>query len=267
MAGFVAAIALACGEAAKDAAGDMMRDAGDAIADAGESMRDAGMSMLADAATGTGHALRDAGTAVMDAGHGAHSKDGGGAHSTDSGSGDAHAQEASGDGLPRPHWILKDKDGNPVQADVYPGYSARVTKFSEIAPECVSVSYIGKRSVGLGYLLATGTLAVQSDCVYGVANYATWRDGPYRIFADAACQGDPYYLGVLSGVKIGGTFYYADGDPSIVKAATYYQWNTTSSTCVAVSPANGQDLWMLKPVPADIVSLLPDAPYSMELVY
>jgi hypothetical protein len=66
-AGLIAAVALACSDAAGELAGSMMQDAGETITDAGERMRDAGMRMLGDAAIEAGALLDDAGVTLMDA--------------------------------------------------------------------------------------------------------------------------------------------------------------------------------------------------------
>jgi hypothetical protein len=269
-AGIIAGVVVACSGPGLDAMGGMMHDAGHAVAGAGGSLANAGRGMLAgssgsagqliaDASVDAGKVLQDAGQMLSDAGltiaNAGHS-------AIDSGK----AQEA-GDGLPRAHWILRDKDGTPVKADVYPAYSQTHPKFTESAPECVSVSYLGKRTIGMAYSLSTGHLSKYSECPSGLPDAATWRESPYGYFLDAACSGQAYGPGASYTIAIGGVYYYSDGTGITSKPATYYSWNKTMGMCQAVTNTGGLDLWMFKQVPADILNLLPSAPYSVELVY
>jgi hypothetical protein len=222
---------------------------------AGSGLKDAGMQLLIDAGVVTGGA---AGRGV--AGSVAATKDA----STGMGS-DAKAQEPTGDGLPRPHWVLRDKNGDAVQAEVYPGYAydTYVQHFTTVNPLCVSISFMGARSIGLPYKLSTGKL----DGCEGSPPVASWRDWPSAYFVTATCNGAGYYIGpYFSGIKVGSTYYHADG-PATMHVATVYSWNAQTSMCTAYTPANGQDVWAYKPVPSDVVNLLPNPPYTMELVY
>lgn len=67
-AGLVAAVAIACGDAASEMAGNAFIETGGSITDAGDALRDSGMDMLADAAEGMGNALEDAGAMLSDGG-------------------------------------------------------------------------------------------------------------------------------------------------------------------------------------------------------
>jgi hypothetical protein len=198
--------------------------------------------------------LVDAGNAISDAGH------------SDGGNGsDASAQE-SGDGLPRSHWVLKDKNGTPVKADVYPSYVAKHPRFSESAPECVSIQYMDKRTVGLVYVLSTGKSAKYSDCASGLPDVASWRESPYVIFLDSGCSTQPAISAASFTLRIAETLYYSDGT-SASKPSTYYHWNTATQNCDAVANPTGTEYWPYKLVPADVLNLLPHPPYTMELVY
>jgi hypothetical protein len=230
IAGVVAGVVVACAEPAAEIVGDMMNAAGRT-----------GMQVLNDA----GIAMPDASPEKRTIGS------------------DAKAQEPAGDGLPRAHWVLRDADGEAVQADVYPGYEIYAVRFSESMLPCVTVSYKDKRSIGLSYRLLTGKL----DGCETYPPTATWRASPYVRFADSGCQGTPYlYFNAAIVLKIGSTYYYTEGQAS-THAATYYQWDAETSTCTASSPVAGIDLWAFKPVPNEIVNLLPDAPYTMAIVY
>jgi hypothetical protein len=67
-AGLVAAVAIACGDAAGELASNSMIETGGKLADAGETLRDSGMEMLGDAADGMGQMLADAGSMLGDSG-------------------------------------------------------------------------------------------------------------------------------------------------------------------------------------------------------
>lgn len=243
-------VVAACGGAAMDGVGEMMRDAGETLVDAGNAMADAGAHAMAQAGAGG-------------AGAGGASGTGG-----DDGSGNGGPTPAEDDGVPRPHWVLRDKDGEPVQAHVGgPGWSttAAVSKsrFTNAHGDCVWISQMGQREIGLAYSLATGKL---DNC--GSKPAASWREASsttYLIgFATSACDGDGYSLTGGDHVqRIGSTHNYVDGAPT--RMTTYYVWNGIS--CEEKTLAAGRDLWAFKQIPADVQNLLPAAPYSLELAY
>jgi len=259
-AGLVAGIVAACSGPGMNAIGSVMEDAGEAMSeagrgarDAGPSSRDGGVSPMSDAGT----MLRDAGEMIADAGR--ELRDAGGV--ADGGS-DASAQ-APGDGLPNPRWVLRDKAGDAVEADVYPVYDPARPLFNSQPQTCVSLNYFGQRSIQLSYRLSNGMI---DHCGTGL-DAATWRDAGFVYFTDAACNGQAYYTGRIGAIKVGAIHYYADGAPSITKAPTYYLWTKATSVCTAFNPAAGLDLWAFKPVPSDVLSLLSKPPYTLELVY
>lgn len=220
-------------------------------------MVDAGLQILADAGVEAGGAMKDAGVAIGEAGSHAQAQ---------GGSGDSGA--SAGDGLPRAHWILRDRNGTPVQAaDLGPVWSTagRLTRprFTAVHGDCVQIGTMGQREIGLAYSLATGKL----DGCETYAPTTTWREAfaTYLIaFTTSSCDGAGYsMIGGNHVQRVGSTYYYVDGAPTHV--ATYYTWN--GSTCTAVSPAGGRDIWAFKPVPQDVVNLLPAAPYALELAY
>lgn len=248
-------VVAACGGAAADGIGEAMRDAGERLEDAGDAMHDAGMRMLADAGVSTGGAVADAGGAVKDAGEAL----------TDAGT--AQAQEA-GDGLPRLHWVLRDKDGTPVQADGGPIWSAAARanppRFTDAHGDCAWVSIHGRRAIGLSYSLATGKL----DGCEQYAPQASWRDAAVKwnswvAFTTPTCDGPAYSpqgSATTQVLRINGVHHYADGAPTAVQQT--YQW--TGSQCIV---SLVREVWAYKPIPQDVVNLLPDAPYTYEITY
>lgn len=72
-AGVVAAVVIACGDAAMNGAGGMLSDAGEMMSDAGQLMMDAGGEMMSDAGQmmidAGGEIMQDAGEVIRDAGN------------------------------------------------------------------------------------------------------------------------------------------------------------------------------------------------------
>ena len=165
-----------------------MDNAGRAIAGMGGAMAQAGRGM----GTGAG-IVSGAGGLVAAAGHGiamaGRALGGSGGAGSSAGTSGAKAQESSGDGLPRPHWVLRDKSGTPVQAEAGPYYEPNAKYFQTNAtPACVWVSTLGQRSIGLSFMLTTGRLAIYPQCAGGISNNADWH-APRSYYLDASCAG------------------------------------------------------------------------------
>jgi hypothetical protein len=268
-AGVIAGIVVACSGPGLETIGGMMNDAGHGIAGAGDMLDaaggemnragEAGISGYASAMLGVaGQMLSDAGGAIVEAGSSLASA----GHSGEGGK----AQESSSDGLPRAHWVMRDKNGMAVQAHVYPGYSNAHPKFDKAGPECVSVAYYGSRMINLGYTLATGAIARSSECPYGLQDAASWKDSSNAYFLDMACSGAAYFVGP-SVISIAGSVYYADGAANLTNVTTYYHWDEGMAACKAINNPSGTSFWAWKSLPTDVRDLLPNAPYTLELVY
>jgi hypothetical protein len=264
---------MACGGAGIEGIGDTMRDAGEAMAGIGGSMLGgagasgasgsaaAGKSGASGARAAIGGMLAAAGATVAQAGRamaGAAAGSGGGVAG-------AEAQEPASDGLPRPHWVLRDKSGAPVQADVAPGYASSTPGFGEAA-DCVTIAHAGQRRIGLSYVLSTGKLALPSECASsGIVSQQAWRPASiWYVFADSACETPLTSYAVT--IAIGGTYYHsATGAPS--SPNTFYSWNADSQTCAAVQNTSGAKFWAFAAIPQSVLELLPRAPYTLELAY
>jgi hypothetical protein len=250
-----------------EAVGDTMRDAGAAVAGAGGDLAEAGRRMVAGVG-GVGHAavggaagrvVAGAGGAIAAAGRAVGAAGtalaGSGGHA---GSAGVTAQDVpAADGLPRPHWVLRDRDGTPMQADVLPGYAPAALAFTA-TPDCVYVQYAGPRRVGVGYMLATGAPATTAECsLSGVgAGVSTYLDAQCTAAADSARHVKAMVAGQLQ---------YAGG--AVVTPATYYRRNTTTQACEAAANPGGTKLYPYVPVPADVAGLLALPPYTLEIVY
>ena len=229
-----------------------MRDAGEALAGAGASMGGAGAGMLSTA----GNAVAGAGRALA------------GAAAGSGGTAGAKAQESTGDGLPRPHWVLRDKDGAPVQAEVQPGY-AKTVRFASGGETCVWIEHAGTRAIQLGYDLTSGKVAKWSECSRGssVTDGADWH-AIIIAYADDACAGTTYQSTTRAELMpmVNGVLYYTSEDAA-PSSATLYAWNAAQSKCEAAPNSMPINFRAMKPVPSEVVNLLPNAPYTLELVY
>jgi hypothetical protein len=265
-AGTIAAGLIACSNPGLRIAGGMMHDAGNALAGAGAAMAGAYSNGSPDAGGGgivqtagsymqtAGLAISNAGDAVGDAGR-----------SGNSGS-SATAQESS-DGLPRAHWILRDKAGTPIKAEVYPALPATSPRFIEAAPSCASVNYLGTRNIGLYYVLATGKLSKYPECPGGIlSTTASWRDYAGTYYMDSGCSGAAYTNSSVMTAMVNGVVYYSDPS-SGSNVSSYYTWSASTSMCTKTTPTNGATIYPFKLMPDDIINLLTNPPYSMELVY
>lgn len=297
--GIVAAVVLSCTGPGMEAAGRAMHDAGEAMAGIGGAIADAGRELggrggvggsggraaaggggrASGGLGGTGGALRGAGgrmlsnvggmlavagRAVSDAGGALASA---GQSAGGSGASGAQAQEPN-DGLPRAHWVLRDKDGTPVKADFYV-YDEPKDFFADASVDCVSVQYFGNRYIaGQYYRLSDGAFGIcYPNAIY---RSQSWRLHPLAFFGpnDDACNGQALSTSRFGSlpIEVGGAYYYTDGAPSVT-ATTYYRWNQTSQKCELQTSATPTSLWAFKPVPADVLNLLNKPPYTVELVY
>jgi hypothetical protein len=246
-AGCIAGVVAACSGAGLEAIGDTMHDAGHAMAGVGGSLEAAGGFVA-----GAGHLIAGAGSSLAAAGS---SLVAGGS----AGASGAKAQESTGDGLPRPHWVLRDKNGTPVQADVYPRWPTNAPPFATGGETGVAINYSGRKSIGLIYNLATGKLATSTEVSGGLQAAATWRDTS-TWFLDSACQNSPVFASRYYTLAVANTVYYA---ANLAAAGTVYQWD--GHACTATT---GTTTWYaMTPVPADVANLLPNPPYTLELVY
>lgn len=195
--GTIAGVIIACGSTVAEKMGDTIMDAGDsvtdagsqALVDAGEFLVDAGQELinagrkrtssqdsggeldstgdlLEDSVTpdselndtgivaDVGQALKDAGQAITDAGNAMVS--------------DASAQDNEEDDIPRSHWVLRDKDGVPVEAMVsgtcgqdydaphYVSCSSNILYGNIDEYPCVLITYLKNKYVNTLYKLETG---------------------------------------------------------------------------------------------------------------
>lgn len=257
VAGCIAGVVAACAEPLAQGVGQAIAGAGGALAGAGAELGGHDGSGFGAALSGAGAALGAAGRALAGTGG-----TGGTARAdttTDAGT-DTGAVPA-----PNPRWVLRDKDGAAVPAVVNPGYTTSLPRFGSTR-DCVGISHYGQRHIDLSYELATGAVGARATDVCPspiVAETAEWHVAAavWR-YSDAACTkpiaSNSQYL-----FSVAGRLYHSGtGAPTV--PATLYGW-TSYGACEGVP--NTAQYWAVEPVPADVVNLLPNPPYSLELVY
>jgi hypothetical protein len=260
-AGCIAGVVAACSGAGLEAIGDTMHDAGHAMAGVGGSLEAAGHGMNAgvgELVAGAGRVMAGAGSSVEAAGSALVA--GGSA-----GASGAQAQEAVADELPRPRWVLRDKDGAPAQVDVSPLYNEKTPRFGT-EPDCVRVNYAGQRRIDLSYDLSTGKLALRSTCDSGaLVNPGYTSIKQLGTYATPDCSGIAYINGANLLIWLTDQVYYSY--PAPIDLTMTSSWNPETSTCESVSASRAETLYPLQAVPDDVANLLPNPPYTLELVY
>jgi hypothetical protein len=253
-AGVIAGLVAACASSGLEAVGDTMHDAGEAIAGAGASLRAAGAGAAGELLAAAGHSVATAGETIAEAGTG--------------GTSGALAQEITADGLPRPHWVLRDKSGTPVQADVSAGRASDAARFGT-SRTCVYVSYYGQRRIDLTFDLASGRVATSLQCDVGVAASPDINSALNGVayYLDSECKGPAYSTRAATPIVQvdGGKIYFQDATLPAPVATTVYRFSGSSCTAMQGNVASVLRPWV--ELPADVTGLLPSPPYSLELVY
>lgn len=182
-------------------------------------------------------------------------------------SGDGEDEEEPEIGIPRPHWVLWDKDGNSVNADVYPSdpLSQEKNRF-EPSYSCVYIYFLDDKRLYFVYNLGTGNISAQ--CYNPIYISDTWKENINTYFLDDNCNGSTYsntgsvYAQILI---VSGIVYYVDGHPDIENPSVYYKW--VNDECHEYKNTNEDNFWAYKPVPSWVLNALPDAPYTLSLEY
>lgn len=169
----------------------------------------------------------------------------------------------AGVGKPGGVWVLRDDDGQAIEAVVYPTCSTQPCSqdFGDFSYDCVSIAYAGQSRINLAYRLTDGK---PQGCS---VNYDEWRDVPSLFFTNDTCTGQPYTAGETR-LQVDGTIYYTTPHDPYQAPATVYVWNASTQACIPLDNSNETyRLYPYKEVPSWVVELLPDAPYSLTLEY
>lgn len=226
-------------------------------------------SLAQDGAAGASGLVGPAGADGKDGAPGADGKDGvDGANGFDGedGANGKDGVDATDDGLPHPRYILRDKDGTVVEADVYPYQlgEKRVKFASSITPDCMHVAALGPMMLAMTYSPATGGFCTISP--FAPTTWDSWRAlDPF--FLDDECEGATYTRNGADTPTpmVVGVLYYADGTPDFSGVTTFHRWR--NDTCTEFTNDSGVDLWAFKQVPDAVVNALPNAPYTIEMAY
>lgn len=262
VAGCIAGVVAACAEPLAQGVGQAMAGAGGALAGMGAELagKDGSGSGFGKAMAGAGAALTVAGRAV--AGLGGTGGAGGTARAdtaTNAGT------DAAAPSVPNPRWVLRDKDGAFVSADVHPGYTASLPRFGS-TPDCVSIAHYGQQRIDMNYELATGAIGARAAdaCPSAImAEAAEWHvTAALWWYSDAGCT-KPIASSHMQVFSVAGRLYHS-GTGAPTAPAKVYAW-TSYGACEGIE--NTAKYWAVEPVPADVVNLLPNPPYSLELAY
>lgn len=157
-----------------------------------------------------------------------------------------------------PRWVLRDKDGSAVYADVtgykyIPDVAEGGFDFGEWGSDCFRVNiYDGRPWPSVGYNALTGK---PSDSCVGVF------DNLY--YSLPSCEGAPHFTQRLAPVSINGEVKAAYGavDASLSSGDVYSV--KVNGACSDLTATTDVSLWKLKALPAWAVDAFPDAPYSI----
>jgi hypothetical protein len=186
-----------------------------------------------------------------------------------------HAQQLGG-GVAPPvgqRWVLRDADGDPVNAIVEPmcdgpGADCAIPSIGQvggIASKCARVIWLGDQYVNMAYALASGT---PQDCNPSSPGLVS------ALYLDDSCAGQPY-AGAGAGVQDAHRFtrhvafwedadalYYETADAAIAPQP-YYYWNNSGDTCLYDAFNNGLYFRAWAPVPDWAITALAEPPYSL----
>jgi len=193
------------------------------------------------------------------------------------------------DNTPAPGWVLRDKDGQRVQALVEPrcGQSSNLTVMNRCRPldfgassnfPCVRVIDHDGRYINILYELSTG-LIEPCQGGYGSDIDAKWKEAgnlsPRYLGAD--CAGDPYgdldrskyspeQLRARAVYRAEGNLWYPSESSCFERDTPVWTWDPGSHTCQA-NGASSSALCVFRPTPDWIHTLLPNPPYTMAVEY
>ncbi len=185
------------------------------------------------------------------------------------------------DSVPAPRWVVRDKDGNRVQALVEPrcGHGQNGESWSRCHPvdpaslnnfPCVRIIDFEGKFINLQYDLMTGQIG---PCQENQDLNQDWATLGVSYINDK-CEGDRYVLGGWPGFGSPEftktrTLYYANGEMWYPSEAGCLDdaptWGISSNKCVGPFPSPRQ--CPLLPVPQWVKNLLPNPPYTMEVEY
>jgi hypothetical protein len=189
------------------------------------------------------------------------------------------------DSTPAPRWVLRDKDGNRLQALVEPrcGHGPFGESWSRCNPvdpasssnfPCVRIIDLDGKFINLQYDLATGQLGPCQGTDWNHDINEAWST--LATFINDQCEGDGYIPIGFAGYGLheftrARTLFYAAGDMWYISEAGCVDdapaWYINSDTNKCTGPLSKERLCPLHPVPAWVKNLLPNPPYTMAVEY
>lgn len=179
-----------------------------------------------------------------------------------------------------PRYVLRDKDGNAVPINVQPGYSDSYTPGNILEPG-EELSYLSFQPVSKMYYaypyyaLETGRIEDAPE----YKNYESWQDPELSrhnaanlYFGNDYCQGIPFALNSSNITKVDGEMYYTSGQGiriGITENQHYSAILPDSMDCVQTTLSIDGYVFQYKLVPEDdeILSMFPNAPYTLAMEY
>lgn len=175
------------------------------------------------------------------------------------------------------HWVLRDKDGNRINAMVEPrcGLVTDSPANKECLPPdfgaekvfpCVRVIDHEQRPINLQYDLETGSL---ERCMKGAEDPDRFfYDLPFVEYATNDCSGPPYDKAYVDGdivqaqslEWIEGDIWYLSREGCLIDADTFYF--SSEGECIA---GGTYTICPFHPVPQWVRDLLPNPPYTLEV--
>lgn len=153
---------------------------------------------------------------------------------------------------------VRDNTGTPVEVwaypACYPGANCYSEDFAPLAADCISVQAVGQEVIGLSYELSSGD---PEPCYTPLASW----DDLASYFFDAGCTQPALFPGTA--YLVGGTLYYGSQAQAVIPATFY---SGSPAMCFPVD--NGSSRFSPPvAVPANVLGILPDAPYEIAIAY
>jgi len=193
------------------------------------------------------------------------------------------------DYTPAPRWVLRDKDGQRVQALVEPrcGQGSNASADSRCLPldfgtsssfPCVRVIDHDGRYINILYELTTGLIEPCQGGLDGELD-SEWKKDRNARYLQPGCEGDPYAVlgeeGSFSPESLNGrsvryvegNFWYLSESSCVERDTSHWQWNSFDQKCVEVLPPYIPALCVFRPTPEWVHTLLPNPPYTIAVEY
>lgn len=185
---------------------------------------------------------------------------------------------------PSPRWVLRDTDGQRVQAAIRP--SCGRTWASSFRNSCLPVEFDGpytypcilissheSRSIRVHFDLQTGKIGPCNQSVDRDPNESWFESNLSQIYLDDSCTGPTYKDVNLANLESSRRIHWVEGIPwyaseeGCVKQDGW-SWNLFMDSCFSHLPLEDFEYYCpYKPVPDWVQELLPNPPYTVSVEY